>query len=90
MGNGARVVALVIGTYLLSLPFRLVLNLDNHFYVPTFTKNIIFVSCLSIGGYHLSFRDNSCSIMLNKILYASGTLNNEIYILDMSSQIMTI
>ncbi|KAK8528242.1 hypothetical protein V6N12_074776 [Hibiscus sabdariffa] len=41
VGNGARVVALAVGTYVLSLPSRLVLNLENCYFVPSLTKNII-------------------------------------------------
>ena len=47
VGNGARVDALVVGTYVLNLPSRLLLNLDDHYYIPTLTKNIIFVLILT-------------------------------------------
>ncbi|KAL4351861.1 hypothetical protein GQ457_06G015580 [Hibiscus cannabinus] len=41
VGNGARVVALAVGTYVLSLPSGLILNLENCYFVPSLTKNII-------------------------------------------------
>ena len=44
--NGARVVALDVESYVLSLPSGLSLILDDCFYVPTITKNIVFVSSL--------------------------------------------
>ena len=53
-------------------------------------KNIIYVSCLNKKGFHLIFYDNSCDIMLNDDFYTSGTLSNEIYILDMSNPILNI
>ncbi|KAK8669752.1 hypothetical protein V6N13_107176 [Hibiscus sabdariffa] len=34
VGNGARVAALAVGTYVLSLPSGLVLNLENYYFVP--------------------------------------------------------
>ena len=43
VGNGARVVALAIGTYYLSLPLGLVLELDNCYYVPAMSRNIIIL-----------------------------------------------
>ncbi|KAK8705148.1 hypothetical protein V6N13_048756 [Hibiscus sabdariffa] len=43
VGNGARVAALAVGTYVLSLPSGLVLNLENCYFVPSLTKNIIFL-----------------------------------------------
>ena len=73
MGNGARVTSVAIGTYVLNLPSGLCLNLDNLFYVPSLTKNIIYVSCLNKNGFHLNFCDNGYHIMLNGVFYAGGT-----------------
>ena len=87
VNNGARV---AIGTFVLNLPSRLCLNLDNCFYVLALTKSIIFVSCLNKKGFHLIFCDNGCYIMLNDVFYACGTLSNRIYILDMSNPILNI
>ena len=83
VGNGVRVVAIAMGTYILYLPSGLCLNLDDCFYVPSLTQNIIYVSCLNKKGFHLNFSNNSCSIMLND--YWGGTLSNGFYILDMSN-----
>ena len=90
MGNGVRLAALVVGTYVLNLPSGLLLNLDDCYYVPAWTKNIIFVSYLNKKGFHLTFSNNGCSIMFNDVLYASGTLYNVIHILDMSNPILTV
>ncbi|KAK8597114.1 hypothetical protein V6N12_065590 [Hibiscus sabdariffa] len=51
VGNGARVAALAVGIYVLSLPSGLVLNLENCYFVPSLTKNIISVSCLDKIGF---------------------------------------
>ena len=90
VGNGVRVATIAIGTYVLNLPSGLCLNLDNCFYVTSLTKNIIYVFYLNKKGFHLSFCDNGCYIMLNDVFYASATLSNEIYILDMSNPILNI
>ncbi|KAK8705009.1 hypothetical protein V6N13_048620 [Hibiscus sabdariffa] len=42
VGNGARVAALAVGTYVLSLPSGLILNLENCYFVPSLTKNIMY------------------------------------------------
>ena len=47
MGNGARVAALVVGTYVLNLPSGLLLNLDDWYYVLALTQNIFYVSYLN-------------------------------------------
>ncbi|KAK1361293.1 CCHC-type domain-containing protein [Heracleum sosnowskyi] len=45
VGNGAKVVALAVGTYHLSLPTGLILELENCFYVLAICRNIISISC---------------------------------------------
>ena len=49
-------------------------HLDDCYFIPLLTKNIIVISSLNIKGFHLTFSSNSCSIMLNGVLYAIGTL----------------
>ncbi|OAP03954.1 hypothetical protein AXX17_AT3G36890 [Arabidopsis thaliana] len=51
VANGAKVSALAVGTYSLSLPSCMVLELKNCYYVPAINKNIISVSCLDMEGY---------------------------------------
>ena len=48
MGNGARVVALAVGVYDLTLPSRLVFQLKSCYYVPVVSRNIISLSCLDV------------------------------------------
>ena len=45
--NGARVGALAIGTYILTLPSALILSLEDCYYVPSLTKNIVSISSLN-------------------------------------------
>ncbi|VFQ91544.1 unnamed protein product [Cuscuta campestris] len=51
VGNGALVNALAVGTYSLSLPSGLVLQLNNCLFVPSMSRNIISVSCLDKAGF---------------------------------------
>ena len=74
VGNGARVVALAIGTYILTLPNGLILSLKDCYYVPALTNNIISIPSLNKKGFYLTFSNNSSSIMLNYVFYAYGTL----------------
>ncbi|KAK8689920.1 hypothetical protein V6N13_088627 [Hibiscus sabdariffa] len=60
VGNGARVAALAVGTYVLSLPSGLVLNLENCYFGPSLTKNIISVSCLDKIGFEIIIKNNCC------------------------------
>ena len=62
MGNGARVVALVVGVYDLTLPSGLVFQLKNCYDVPTVSRNIISVSCLDVDVFHFIIKNNIFSI----------------------------
>ena len=74
LGKGVRVVELVVGIYVLNFSNGLFLNLDDCYYVPALTKNITFASYLNKKGFHLTLSKEGCSIMLNDVFYASGTL----------------
>ncbi|KAK8600564.1 hypothetical protein V6N12_050417 [Hibiscus sabdariffa] len=90
VGNGARVVALAVGTYVLSLPSGLVLNLENCYFVPSLTKNIISVSCLDKIGFEIIIKNNCCSFYLNNLFYGSAQLINGLYILNQENEIYNI
>ena len=61
VGNKARVVALAVGTYVLSLPSGLVLELNNCYFVPSVSKNIISVSALAFDGYSFQLDSKGCN-----------------------------
>ncbi|KAK8696645.1 hypothetical protein V6N13_001777 [Hibiscus sabdariffa] len=90
VGNGARVAALAVGTYVLSLPSGLVLNLENCYFVPSLTKNIISVSCLDKIGFEIIIKNNCCSFYLNNLFYGSAQLINGLYILNQENKIFNI
>ena len=46
VGNGAKVAALVVGSYCLSLASGRLLNLNNCYYVPSMNRNFISISML--------------------------------------------
>lgn len=83
VGNGARVAALAVGTYHLSLPSGLILELENCFYVPAICRNIISISCLDKKGFSFIIKDNCCSFGLNDITYGVARLFNGLYVLDL-------
>ena len=49
VGNGARVAAMVVGTYSLTLPSEMILDLIGCYYVPSLTRNLISVSCMEVS-----------------------------------------
>jgi hypothetical protein len=87
VGNGAKVAVMVVGTYDLSLPSGLVLELNNYYCIPALSKKIIFSSCLEeVDGYEIIIKNKRCSIYYNDILYAHCPLVNGLYILDLEDK----
>jgi hypothetical protein len=87
VGNGAKVAVMAVGTYHLSLPSRLVLELNNCYCITALSKNIISSSCLEeIYGYEIVIKNKRCSIYYNDILYAHCPLVNGLYVLDLEDK----
>ena len=76
VGNGASVAALAVGTYYLSLPSGLVLELDNCYYVSAMIRNIISISYLDMVGFSFINKNNTCSIYYGDIFYGDAHLSN--------------
>jgi len=90
VGNGARVVALAVGTFHLSLPSGMVLELNNCYHVPAISRNIISISCLDLDGFHFLIKDKCCSFDRGDIFYGSGPLENGLYVLNQSVPVYNI
>ena len=90
VGNGAKVVALAVGTYVLTLPSGLIIQLENCYYVPAISRNIISIACLDKFGFSFIIKNNCCSIYLNDIFYATAQNNNGLYVLDLEMPIYNI
>ena len=63
-----------IGTFLLILKTGYVLDLNNVFYVPSFSRNLISISKLVVVGYGFLFENLILSIFKNKVHIGGGTL----------------
>ncbi len=70
-----RVVALAVGTYCLTFPTGLVIELDDCYFV-----NINFISCLDKNGFSFIIKNNSCSNYWNDIFNGCAKLNNMLLI----------
>ena len=83
VGNGARVSALEIGNFELTLPSGLVILLKNCYYVPAMSRNIISVSRLELDGFVFIIKNNVISIHRKDMFYGNALLSNDLYILDL-------
>jgi hypothetical protein len=87
VGNGAKVAAIVVGTFHLLLPSGLVLELNNCYCTPALCKNIISSSCLEeVDGYEIIIKNKNCSIYYNDIFYAHCSLVNGLYVLNLEDK----
>ena len=90
VGNGSRVVPLVVGTYSFTLPSGLVLDLHNCYFIPSLTRNIISISCLDKNGFSFLFKDNGCSFYKNELFYGKAIVCNGLYVLDIDTPVNNI
>ena len=90
VGNGAKVAALAVVTYVFTLPSDLIIQLEKKYYVPVISRNIISVSCLDNFDFSFIIKNNCCSIYLNDIFYATAQMNNGLYVLDLEMPIYNI
>ena len=90
VSNWEKVVALSIGTYEFILPSENVLSLDNCYYVPALSRNIISISCLDKCGFLFSIKNNSCSIYRDDLFYGISYGTCGLYVLDLQTLIFKI
>ena len=82
VGNGARVAALAVGDYELALPSGLVLVLNNCYYVPALSRNIISVSSLDDNGFNFIIQNRTLSIYHSNIYYCTANSCDGLYVLN--------
>ena len=58
------------------------MELDNSYYVPAMSRNIISISCLDMIGFSFIIKYNTCSIYYGDIVYGDAHLSNGLYILN--------
>ena len=81
--NGARVAALAVGVYDLTLLRGLVFQLKNCYHVPAVSRNIISVSCLDVDGFHFIIKIIFSPSIMQKFFYGNAHLSNGLYILNL-------
>ena len=88
--NGARIAVVTMETYPFRLPSGLDLVLKDYYYVPAASRNLIFVSCLALEGYVISFLKDPCNILYERNKIANGFLINGLYQLHIDVPVLTI
>src|SRR5436189_198960 len=71
LANRAKVIAIAVETYELTLPNGLVIELENCYYVPSINKYIIYVSYLEKKCFCFIINNKCYSIYFDKMFYSS-------------------
>ncbi|KAJ9539066.1 hypothetical protein OSB04_031799 [Centaurea solstitialis] len=83
VGEGTMLVAEVVGSYSLSLPSGLVLELENCYYVPKMIKNVISFDLLVDQGFCYKYDYKLISCFKNDVFYFKATPSNGLYVLNL-------
>jgi len=83
VGNNAEVAALNVETMQLYLPSGFILELNNCYFVPSLTQNIVSPSCLMKDGCSFASKDNGCVISTNDMFVAFASIVNGLFILNL-------
>ena len=83
VGNGNKAPVEAIGLYRLYLESGFRLDLDETYYVPSFRRNLIYVSRLDKFGYSCSFGNGKFSLLKNSNVVGTGSLIDNLYKLDL-------
>ncbi|KAJ9545029.1 hypothetical protein OSB04_024736 [Centaurea solstitialis] len=93
VGEGTPLIAEVVGSYSLSLPSGLVLELDNCYYIPNMIKNVLSFDLLVDQGFYYKYDYKMISVFKDNIFYFKATPVNGLYTVnlqDNSSEIYHI
>ncbi|KAJ9544388.1 hypothetical protein OSB04_024095 [Centaurea solstitialis] len=79
VGEGTMLIAVAVGSYNLSLPWGLVLELEDCYYVPKMIKNIISFDLLVEHGFYFKYNYKMISWFTNDVFYFKATPTNGLY-----------
>ena len=82
MGDGKAIQVEAIGNFRLLLKTGCYLDLNETFVVPSFRRNLVSISSLDKFGISCSFGNNKVSLFQNSKLIGTGSLIDNLYMLD--------
>src|SRR4051812_6834858 len=86
VGNKARVAALEVGTMQLHLPSEFIMELNNCYYVPVLSRNIISALCLMRQVYESNIKNNGCSLYLNDMFHGFAPVQDMSFIFNLDGE----
>lgn len=82
-GNRTSSEVEAVGTFRLILKTGFMLDLENAFYIPFFSRNLISVSKLVQHGFSFTFNKNNFSLLKNNSVVGSEILINDLFQIDL-------
>ncbi|KAJ9544159.1 hypothetical protein OSB04_023866 [Centaurea solstitialis] len=83
VGEGTPLIAEAVGSYSLSLPSGLVLELDNCYYIPNMIKNVLSFDLLVDQGFYYKYDYKMLSVFKSNIFYFKATPVNGLYTVNL-------
>src|SRR4051812_26493501 len=83
VGNGCKVDLMSIGTLRLSLTSGLILVLNNYYYLPALSMNIVSGSCLMQDQYSFKFETTGYSFYKNNVFYVHAPVRNSLFLMEL-------
>ncbi|KAJ9566931.1 hypothetical protein OSB04_002897 [Centaurea solstitialis] len=83
VGEGTPLIAEAVGSYSLSLPSGLVLELENCYYVPKMIRNVMSFDLLVDQGFYYKYDYKMLSVFKNNIFYFKATPVNGRYTVNL-------
>ena len=84
VGNNEKAEVMFVGDVILVLDSGFKLMLKDTFYVPSFRRNLVSVSCLDSNDYSFEIKSNVISIFLNSNKVGCCHMSNGLYRLSLS------
>ncbi|KAJ9565773.1 hypothetical protein OSB04_001739 [Centaurea solstitialis] len=83
VGEGTLLIAEAVGSYSLSLPSGLVLELDNCYYIPNMIKNVLSFDLLVDQGFYYKYSYKMISVFKDNIFYFKATPVDGLYTVNL-------
>ncbi|KAJ9552730.1 hypothetical protein OSB04_016775 [Centaurea solstitialis] len=83
VGEGTPLIAEAVGSYSLSLPSGLVLELENCYYIPNMNKNVLSFDLLVDQGFYYKYSYKMISVFKNNIFYFKATPVDGLYTVNL-------
>jgi hypothetical protein len=82
VGNNARFVALTIGTMQLHLSSGFIMELNNCYFVPNLSRNILSPLCFMKDGYSFTSENNGCVISKDNMFVSCASIVSGLFVLN--------